>query len=256
MDSSGSMGGSAQKKQEAAKQSLNNVPDNALFGIVQFDEEIKLLQDFTENIAAVNFAIDQYAVSNRGTCLYDAAYAAVEAQANAPQGRRAVILFTDGKDEKRGASVCSTHTLQELMNLAMEMQVPIHTIGLSGLNSNINEVELKNLAAVTGGFSFIAQQADLPMAFSQIMESLKAQWMVQANVYPNDGTNEAVFSLTLDDGQTINTAFSFDSGTDYPGPPSPVQMRFDGLQLIAETQSYDIQLSMTSPDLVGYVKIA
>lgn len=256
LDSSGSMGGSAQKLQEAAKLALNNSPDDALFGVVQFDEEIKLLQDFTENIPAVSFAIDQYAVSNRGTCLYDAAYTAVEAQANAPQGRRAVILFTDGKDEKRGASVCSTHTFQQLLDLALQMQVPVHTIGLSGLNSNINELELKNLAAITGGFSFIAQQADLPEAFSQIMESLKAQWMVQANVYPKDGINEAVFSLTLADGETVNTAFSFESETGYAGPPSPVQVRFDGLQLIAETQSYDVQMTLTSPELVGYVKIS
>lgn len=256
LDSSGSMAGSAQQLRNAAKSALNNIPNDAVFGVVQFDEEIRLLQDFTENIPAITFAIDQYATSNNGTCLYDAAYAAVEAQAQAPPGRRAVILFTDGKDEKRGASVCSTHTLQELLDLALAMQVPVHTIGLSGAGSDINEVELKNLAAITGGFSFIAEQADLPDAFSQIMESLKAQWMVQADVYPKNGTNEAVLSLTLEDGETINTAFSFESGTEYPGPPSPVQIRFDGLQLIAETQSYDIQLSMTSPELVGYVKIA
>ncbi|MCB2179498.1 VWA domain-containing protein [bacterium] len=256
LDSSGSMGGSAQKLRDAAKLALNNIPDNALFGVVQFDEQISLLQDFTDNIPAITYAIDQYTVSTRGTCLYDAAYAAVETQANAPQGRRAVILFTDGKDEKRGASVCSTHTFQELLDLALEMQVPVHTIGLTGLNSNINELELKNLAAITGGFSFFATQDNLPEAFSQIMQSLKAQWMVQADVYPLKGVNEAVFSLMLEDGETINTAFSFESETDYPGPPSPVQARFDGLQLVAETQSYDVQMTLTSPELVGYVKIS
>jgi VWFA-related protein len=256
LDSSGSMGGAAQKLQEAAKLALSNVPADSLFAVVQFDEEIKLLQDFTENIPAVSYAIDQYKVSNKGTCLYDAAYAAVEAQSKAPPGRRAVILFTDGKDEKRDGSQCSKHSYQELVALAMQMQVPIHNIGLSSDAAKINELELKSMASSTGGFSFIANQADLTQAFAQIMAALKAQWMVEASVYPKKGQNEAVFSLTLADGGTMNTAFSFNSETDYPGPPSPVQVQFAGLQLVPETQSYDVQLTVASPELVSYVKIS
>jgi VWFA-related protein len=256
LDSSGSMSGMAQKMQQAAKLSLNNPPEDAFFGVVQFDEEIKLLQDFTENIPAASFSIDQYKVSNKGTCLYDAAYATVEAQTNAPPGRRGVILFTDGNDAKPGSERCSKHTYQELVNFAISMQVPIHTIGLTGPNSQINEIELRSMAGSTGGFSYIAQEDDLADAFVQIMDTIKAQWMVEASVYPKNGLNEAVFLLSLVEGETLNTAFTFDSDTDYPGPPSLVQMRFDGLRLIAETQSYDIQMALTSPELVGYVKIS
>ncbi|NCP16652.1 VWA domain-containing protein, partial [bacterium] len=54
LDSSGSMGGAAQQLQEAAKLALNNTPNNSLFAVIQFDEEIKLIQDFTENIPAVS----------------------------------------------------------------------------------------------------------------------------------------------------------------------------------------------------------
>ena len=255
LDSSGSMGGSAQKLQEAAKLALNNTPDDAWFGVVQFDEEIKLLQDFTENIPAVSYAVDQYKVSNKGTCLYDAAYAAVEAQSKAPPGRRAVILFTDGKDEKRDGSQCSQHSYQELITLAMKMQVPIHAIGLSTAEAKINELELRSMASSTGGFSFIASQADLNQAFGQIMDALRAQWMVEATVYPKKGQNEAVFTLTLADGGTLNTAFSFNSETDYPGPPSPVTARFAGLMAHNVEQTYEVQLDLTSPELVGYVKI-
>jgi VWFA-related protein len=256
LDSSGSMGGAAKNLQEAAKLALNNTPADSLFAVVQFDEDIKLLQDFTENIPAVSYAVDQYKVSNKGTCLYDATYAAIEAQSKAPPGRRAVILFTDGKDEKRDGSQCSKHSYQELIALAMQMQVPIHNIGLSSDAAKINELELKSMAASTGGFSFIANQADLTQAFAQIMEALKAQWMAEATVYPKKGQNEAVFSLTLADGRTMNMAFSFNSATDYPGPPSPVQVQFAGLQLIPETQSYDVQLTIASPELVSYVKIS
>jgi hypothetical protein len=109
------MTGAAAKLQEAAKLALNNTPENSRFSIVQFDEEIKLLQDFTENLSALAFAVDQYKASRSGTCLYDAAYTAVEALSKAPVGRRAVILFTDGKDETRDGKQCSKHTYQEMV---------------------------------------------------------------------------------------------------------------------------------------------
>ena len=48
--------------------------------------DVVLLQDFTENISALTFAIDRYKVSRKGTCLYDATYTAVEAMAKAPAG--------------------------------------------------------------------------------------------------------------------------------------------------------------------------
>ncbi|MEE4193640.1 MAG: FHA domain-containing protein [Anaerolineae bacterium] len=256
LDASGSMAASASKLQEAAKLALNNPPDDSLFAIVQFDEEIKLLQDFTENISAINFAIDAYKTSINGTCLYDAAYTAVEAQANAPAGRRAVILFTDGTDEKRDGTQCSQKSYQELIALAMEMQVPIHTIGLSSTANKLNEVELRSMASSTGGYSAIANQDALDEAFANIMTALKAQWMAEAIMYPKDGTNEAVFTMTLEDNTTLNTAFSFESNSDYPGPPSPVTFRFDGLQMVPDGESYDLQVSLTSPELVGYIKVA
>ena len=56
LDASGSMARAAEDLKKSAKQALNNTPDNAFFSVVQFDEEIRLLQDYTQNIAAVSFA--------------------------------------------------------------------------------------------------------------------------------------------------------------------------------------------------------
>ncbi|HSO12442.1 MAG TPA: VWA domain-containing protein, partial [Anaerolineales bacterium] len=255
LDSSGSMGGAAEDLQDSAKLAFNNTPDNSLFSVVQFDEEIKLLQDFTENIPALLYAIDRYKVSRNGTCLYDATYSAVEAMAKAPAGRRAVILFTDGKDENKEGKQCSKHTYQELVDLAMKSQVPISTIGLSYNQGAINSLELESMAGSTGGISAVATQSNLDDAFEKIMSSLKAQWMLEAAIYPRRGNNDAVFNLTLKDGLSLNTAFTVTSNTDYPGPPSPVSARFAGLLLNAAKQSYEIQLDLTSSELVGYVKI-
>lgn len=255
MDASGSMGGAAAALREAAKQSLNNSPDNSLFSVVQFDESIKLIQDFTENIPAVSYAIDRYTPSQNGTCLYDATYSAVESMAKAPVGRRAVILFTDGKDENKEGKVCSKHTYQELIDLAMKNQVPISTIGLSYKAGAINDLELRSMAASTGGVAAISLQDDLDTAFENIMQGLKAQWMFEAPIYPRRGNNDAVLNITLKDGTSLSQAFAINSNTDYPGPPSPVSVNLAGLLLIAAQQSYEVQLNMTSPELAGYVKI-
>jgi len=256
LDTSGSMAGSADILKNAAKLAISNSPNNSFFSIVQFDEEIKLLQDFTENIAALSFAIDQMKISQRGTCLYDAAFSAVEAMEKAPAGRRAVILFTDGKDETREGKACSKHTHQELIDKAMKGQVPIHTIGLSVKEAGINSLELGSMAASTGGFSAIGNTSNLENAFSQIMNALKAQWMVESNIYPRNGENNAVLALNISENETLNTAFIINSNTDYPGPPSPVSAQLDGLFFLPQNQSYDLQLSLTSPELVQYVKVS
>lgn len=256
LDASGSMAGSQQLLKDAAKLALTNVPNDAFFSIVQFDEEIVLLQDFTQNISALNFAIDQMKTSGKGTCLYDAAFTAVEAMEKAPVGRRAVILFTDGKDETKEGTVCSQHTYRELVDKAMDAQVPIHTIGLSVSAGNINSVELENMAASTGGFSAIGNEGQLKKSFEQIMLGLKAQYMVETNIYPRSGENNAVLTMSLPDFGEVTTDFIVNSSKDYPGPPSPVSAKLDGFALKPETMTYDVQLSFTSPELINYLKVA
>ena len=221
MDSSGSMGGSVNDLRNAAKLSLSDIPDDSLFSVIQFDESTKMLQDFTKNISAVSYAIDQYQASNKGTCIYDAAFTTVETLAQQSDGRRAIILFTDGKDEVANGQKCSQHTYQQLIDLAMSSQVPISTIGLSTKEANINAVELQAMAASTGGFSAVASKDDLAAAFGRIMTALKAQWMAEAIVYPQNGPNNAVLTVTFADGKSLNSAFTFESTKDYPGSCQP-----------------------------------
>lgn len=256
LDSSSTMAASSQSLRDAAKISLNNPPDNSYFGVVQFDEEIKLLQDFTQNLPLVSFAIDQYTTSNQGNCLYDAVYLSIEALADAPIGRRAVILFTDGLDQRLDGTACSQRSYQELVAKALEFDVPIHTIGLKREQGNINETELRNMAGTTGGYSAFAALNDLPDAFTKIMDAMKTQLLVEASIYPEKDQNQAVLTLMLEDGSSLNTAFFIESQTNYPGPPSPVTLRMDGLQLNAETQSYDLQLAVSTPEQVSYIKVA
>jgi VWFA-related protein len=257
LDSGGRMGWAAPALRQAAKLALNNTPNNSLFSVVQFDESVKLLQDFTQNISAIDYAIDQYKVNPKGTCMYDALYTAVQTLSKVPSGRRAIILFTDGHDETLYGAPCSKHTFQELTTFANQFQVPISTIGLSDVSSQVNSAELHDMATTTGGFSAVGGQSDLTKSFGFIMDALKEQWMAQAEVYPKQGVNNATITVTLKDSQTtISKAISITSNTDYLGPPSPVTADFSGLLFHPENSTYDIQLNLTSPGNVSSVQVA
>lgn len=256
LDASGTMIRASEDLKRAAKQALNNTPDNAFFSVVQFNSEIRLLQDFTQNISAVSFAIDKYQAASKETCLYDSLFTAAESLQKAPPGRRAIILFADGRDETFVPNQpCSKKTFLEVTEFAQKTQIPINTIGLASKESNLNEVEIKGMAASTGGFSAIAQRENISSAFEAIMNGLKAQWMVKADVYPKKGSNPVVLTLNLKDNETLTASFSVNSETEYEGPPSPVRGQFAGLQFVPENQTYNIQLSMTSPELVEYIKV-
>jgi VWFA-related protein len=257
LDSSGSMTSAAENLRAAAKQLLASPPDKAYFGVVQFDEGALLLQDFSQNMSTVANAINRYAVRQSGTCLYDQAYSAIETVlGKLPEGRRALILFTDGKDEKQDGSVCSRHTLLEVTELAQKKHIPIHAIGLSE-SGKVNALELKNLSDETGGISGMASSKNnLGETFRQMLEALKSQWMVETTIYPNQGDNQAELVVGLKDGSSLSKSLIISSGEAYVGPPSPVQARVDGFNYDKSSKAYTLQLSLTSPQLVDYLHLS
>ncbi len=257
LDASGSMQPAAEAVRAAATAALENPPDNARFSVIQFDDQITTLQGFTDDREDTAAAIAKFKPAYKGTCLYDAAYAAIDALDQQPPGRRAVILFTDGKDETGAGGLCSKHTYDEVVDLATryDMRVPINTIGLSGPQSAINATELNNMASTTGGFAAVGSQANIGEAFKEIMGALNAQWLAEATLYPTQGKHDAVLQVTLQDGVTVSAAVNFESSRAYSKPPDPVQVRVDGLEFKLSEKKYLLHLSFVSPQLIGQLKV-
>jgi hypothetical protein len=202
LDASGSMGGAAQAMREAAIQAINNAPEEAQIAVIRFNDQIDVLTEFSEDRNRAINAVGEVLPRNlAGTCLYDATFRAIELVASAPPGRRAIIVFTDGRDELADGSVCSSHVLDEVIDFANQPQsrVPIHTIGLSGGNSAINSGELRDIAGRTGGLSVIGDQQALTSSFQQIMDALRSQWLARALIYPLQGQRTAQLLVTLQD---------------------------------------------------------
>ena len=259
LDASGSMTPAAKALREAAKQAVTNPPKGAKFAVFQFDEELRLIHDFTENKDVVADAIDKVQPRyGKGTCLYDAAYDTIDALSKTPKGRRALILFTDGKDEKSTGGICSRHGYDQLVAFANSpaSPTPINTIGMAGNEKAINATELQNMAATTGGFAAIGSQGALGDLFKQIIEALNSQWLVEAKIYPTLGKHNVVVLVNSENGTPLSATLNIESTKAYTVPPPPVSINLDGMEYNSNEANYKVHLSFVSPKLINELQIS
>jgi VWFA-related protein len=100
-----------------------------------------------------------------GTALYDAAYVGVETLAAARlDGRKALVVLTDGQDEDPG----SNHSDADVIEAAKRSGVALYMMGL-GRPQEINEPVMQRMADATGGKYFPAGD---PQQLIDIFESL------------------------------------------------------------------------------------
>jgi VWFA-related protein len=258
LDASGSMVRAAADLRNAASQAISSAPSGARFAVVEFNNMSTLLQEFTEVQDRITNAINQVQpIDGAGTCLYAAAYGAIQLLENIPSpSRRAVILFTDGVDElpaSQGGGPCSSHVFDEVVSLARNDKTSIHTIGMSASSSRINADELASMSSSTGGFARVGGQGDLSGMFSQIMDALNSQYIAQADMYPTQGQHQAVLTVTMRDGSTLSQSFSFTSSRDYL---LPANVAINRVEYNSGQDIYTLYFNFTSPQLIDHIKVA
>lgn len=228
LDASGSMSGAAADMRAAAIDAVNNAPLQAQFAIIQFNlrDNIEVLQGFTaDRNTAINAIGRVQPVANSGTCLYDATMRALALMADArPPARRAVILFTDGRDEITfGGDPCSNSSESDVIDLATQtdLRIPIHTIGLRG-DRPIDEASLRNMATATGGLTQIGSQESLGDLFTRIMAGLRSQWIARAEVCLPAGSYSALLTVFTGGSSRLSPAATdFETTTTCLPEPTP-----------------------------------
>lgn len=109
--------------QDAAISFINQLrPDDRVM-VVSFNDQIKILSEFTTDRVKLNRAI-QRAHTDDGTRLYDAVDMVINQQLSRVQGRKAIVLFTDGVDttSKRADFETNITDAQELDALIYPVQ--------------------------------------------------------------------------------------------------------------------------------------
>ncbi len=269
LDASGSMANVMPAVREAAQAAIDNAPTNARVAVYKFndlsiDQELRPIEPFTDDMVLVKGSINAVqADPNAPTCLYNALYNGIEqldVATTQPQERQAIILFTDGKDERADGSPCSQRKYDDVINRAVRDQpiTPIHTIGLcaDASCSNIKREELRGMAKETSAFAAIGTKESLGQLFGEIMDGLNSQLVARATVFPRQGDNQAVLKVKLrDSDRQLTTTFNFQSDRDYAPPPPPVTAQIGSIVYDAANDVYKLALSVTSPDTLSKVVV-
>jgi Ca-activated chloride channel family protein len=180
VDTSGSIRDKLQFEQRAATEffysTLQRGKDKAM--IISFDSGVDLIQDFTDDPAKLAGAVQKIRAGG-GTSLYDAIYLAVTQKLSGQQGRRIVILITDGDDNS------SRISLTETLEAAQKNDVTIYAISTNSQTffgskeQERGDKTLKKFATETGGKPFFPLKIqDLATNFVDIREELRAQYQI------------------------------------------------------------------------------
>jgi VWFA-related protein len=173
LDQSGSMSTKAndkdkKTKMEALKQAAARFVElmrpNAKTTLLPFSSEVSTPAAFTSNKKSLKDRI-VYLGPGGGTLLYDATMVGIETLVAANlQGKKAVLVLTDGKDEQPG----SRYSDKEVIKRAKEAGIPLYMLGL-GRSQEIAGATMAEMADKTGGkFHHIQDEASLIRIFEQL----------------------------------------------------------------------------------------
>lgn len=302
LDASGSMAAATNRTnvnvmaavKEAAKSALSSTPTNAKFGVYRFSERVQAYQtssNFSSDLSLVIQDIDSISVVPDGpTCLYDALNTSIQtlARGAASTERRELIVFTDGRDERRLSNrprsewpPCSQSTITTVISQAQSNSVSIHTIGLCNERcDNLNTAALQQLSRETSGFSVLGNQANLNSTFQQIVGGLSNYWIATTNICASGGNMNALLDVKASGLLIRPKAFSFNSSFDClaslasptpaptvppavsfaqptPVPKVPTDARIQSVDYLErqfqETGSgdvFEVKISVVSPDSI------
>lgn len=193
VDTSGSIRDKLRFEQEAATEffysTLQRNKDKAL--VISFDSGVDLLQDFTDDPEKLAEAVRKIRAGG-GTSLYDAIYLAVTQKLSGQQGRRIVILITDGDDNSSRVS------LTETLEAAQKNDVTIYAISTNSTaypgskEQERGDKTLKKFSEETGGRPFFPLKIqDLASSFLDIHDELRSQY--QIGYRPSNGKMDGTF---------------------------------------------------------------
>jgi VWFA-related protein len=144
--------------------------------VISFDKSIRLEQDYTEKIRALDKAINNLQIGGPGTSLFDAVYLASR-ELKSEAGRRTIILISDGGD------TTSKIKATEAIVAAHQSDAVIFSIANEYLPAFGGDFgTMRKLADETGGITFsVKSRGDFRHVFDEITRSLRSQYSLAYN---------------------------------------------------------------------------
>jgi VWFA-related protein len=175
LDASGSMRRDVEQVREAARMFVSSLPKQDRLAIMLFADKAEFEHDITGIREWTNEAIDRYQ-ANGGTALYDAVFASLE-RLRREEGRRAVVVLTDGRDENNpGTAPGSVHTYEDILGSLRESEASIFAIGMG---PNVDRDKLQELADKSGGEAYFPENVQsLTAEYRRILENLRRRFVI------------------------------------------------------------------------------
>lgn len=174
LDTSGSMENRLTLARAAAIRFLEGLREEDVASIYHFGSDVKQLQDFSPGRDLPPLAYD---LKSKGmTALNDAVLRAAKDLALRPEKRKAIIVLSDGADNKSGASA------EKALNAALAAGATVYTVDMmdpaaQGTEKMVAAGALKNYAVKSGG-RYVSKPGGraLDEAFKGILEELSNQY--------------------------------------------------------------------------------
>jgi Ca-activated chloride channel family protein len=175
LDGSGSMARAAPTAREAAHAFVRTLrPDDPL-GVLVFADSVRTAHDLTTKRELSHEAVDAYETSG-GTALNDALAEAVT-RLRSVQGRRVVVLVTDGRDENAASTgPGSSRSWDEALAAVSEVEATVYCIGIG---SRVDRERLTQVANLTGGEAYFTTDVlELEQNYRRIVEELRRRFVL------------------------------------------------------------------------------
>ena len=187
MDTSPSTAGKLKFEQESAMNFIQTVVrprrDRVLFAT--FDHQVILRQDFTDRLELLDRAVFSVKKTGDRTALYDAIWQFCDEKMRSAQGRRALVVITDGDDTYSRADI------NDAIDIAQRTETTIFAISTkAGFTAVVPGVEagqvqdhgdkaLERLCEETGGRAFFTgDMLALERSFTKIATELRSQYLI------------------------------------------------------------------------------
>jgi len=185
LDSSGSMKGlKIIQAKEGAKKFIHTLKEEDEAFLIDFDSEVKLLQDFTNDKGELLAAVES-TMADGATALNSALWKGIHKLEEKTE-KKAIILLSDGYDTVQNI------TEDEVLEAAKIAEVKIYSIGIIKRwilppvpfrqvkpfeDKGLGEIVLKSLSDWTGGEAFFPQSVSrLDEIYLQIAQELRSQY--------------------------------------------------------------------------------
>jgi Ca-activated chloride channel homolog len=175
LDASGSMRGAEADVISSARGFVDALrPEDAL-GLALFADQSKLTHDLSTGRRDIAASIDAY-TTRGGTALFDAVVESATRLQSA-EGRRVVVVMTDGRDENGpGNGPGSIHSSEDV---AERLRASGATVFAIGLGAKVDRDALQRMADVSGGLAFFpANAAELHAGYARVLEALRRRYVV------------------------------------------------------------------------------